>query len=29
MSFKHAPLPPDDAPFDDEDNPEWTVRSIS
>lgn len=24
MSFKHAPLPPDDAPFDDEDNPEWT-----
>jgi uncharacterized protein (DUF4415 family) len=24
MSFKHPPLPPDDAPFDDEDNPEWT-----
>jgi uncharacterized protein (DUF4415 family) len=23
MSIKHPPLPPDDAPFDDE-NPEWT-----
>ncbi len=24
MSIKHPPLPPDSAPFDDPDNPEWT-----
>lgn len=29
MSFKHAPLPPDDAPFDDEDNPEWTEEMFA
>jgi len=29
MSFKHPPLPPDDAPFDDEDNPEWTEEMFA
>jgi uncharacterized protein (DUF4415 family) len=29
MSFKHPPLPPDDAPFDDPDNPEWTAEMFA
>jgi uncharacterized protein (DUF4415 family) len=29
MSFKHPPLPPDGAPFDDEDNPEWTEEMFA
>lgn len=29
MSFKHPPLPPDDAPFDDADNPEWTEEMFA
>ena len=29
MSFKHPPLPPDDAPFDDPDNPEWTEETFA
>jgi len=29
MSFKHPPLPPDDAPFDDDDNPEWTAEMFA
>ena len=28
MSFKHPPLPPDGAPFDD-DNPEWTAEMFA
>jgi len=29
MSFKHPPLPADDAPFDDDDNPEWTEEMFA
>ena len=29
MSFKHPPLPPADAPFDDVDNPEWTEEMFA
>ena len=29
MSFEHPPLPPDDAPFDDPDNPEWTQETFA
>ena len=29
MSFKHPPMPPDDAPFDDNDNPEWTEETFA
>jgi uncharacterized protein (DUF4415 family) len=29
MSFKHPPLPADDAPFDDPDNPEWTSEDFA
>lgn len=29
MSFKHPPLPSDDAPFDDVDNPEWTEADFA
>ena len=28
MSFKHPPLPSDNAPFDD-DNPEWTAEMFA
>ena len=29
MAFKHPPLPSDDAPFDDLDNPEWTAETFA
>ena len=29
MAFKHPPLPSDDAPFDDLDNPEWTEADFA
>ena len=29
MAFEHPPLPPDDAPFDDLDNPEWTEEDFA
>ena len=29
MSFSHPPLPDDDAPFDDPDNPEWTEETFA
>ena len=29
MAFDHPPLPPDDAPFDDPDNPEWTEADFA
>lgn len=29
MSFKHPPLTPDSAPFDDPDNPEWTEETFA
>lgn len=29
MSFKHPPLPSDDAPFDDPDNAEWTEADFA
>ncbi len=29
MSLEHPPLPPDDAPFDDPDNPEWTEEDFA
>ena len=29
MFAEHPPLPPDDAPFDDPDNPEWTEEDFA
>ena len=29
MGFEHPPLPPNDAPFDDPDNPEWTEEDFA
>ena len=29
MPFKHPPVPPENAPFDDDDNPEWTQEMFA
>ena len=29
MTFNHPPLPDDDAPYDDPDNPEWTEEDFA